>query len=62
MDNKLVDSSLPNKYDTEDKIFSICDSEIEEFTEFLTNLKDIVELLPKRYLSQDFKDLNIDHA
>ncbi|MBR0271898.1 MAG: hypothetical protein IJQ68_07935 [Methanobrevibacter sp.] len=62
MKNKLVDSSLPNKYDTEDKIFSICDNEIEEFTEFLTNIKDIAELLPKRYLSQDFRDLNIDHA
>lgn len=62
MNNDSSETYLPYKNDTEDKIFSICDAEIEEFTEYITNFKDIGETLHKRYLSQDYRDLNIDHA
>ena len=62
MKNDSSEIYLPYKNDTEDKIFSICDAEIDEFTEYITNIEDIQEPLHKRYLSQGYSDLNIDHA
>jgi len=62
MNNDSSEVHIPFKNDTEDKIFSICDVEIEEFTEYITHIKGIQEVLHKRYLSHDYSDLNIDHA
>ena len=62
MSNNIVDTSLPRKHDTEDKIFNHCNVEIEEFTEFITKFKDIEGPYHKRFLSQDFHDLKLDHV
>lgn len=62
MVKNIVDNSLPKMYDTEDKIFNFCDVEIEEFTQFITNIKDIEGPFHRRYLSDDFKDLILDHV
>ena len=47
MKNDSSEIYLPYKNDTEDKIFSICDAEIDEFTEYITNIEDIQEPLHK---------------
>ena len=40
MSKNVVDTSLPQKHDTEDKIFNNCNVEIEEFTEFILNVQE----------------------
>jgi hypothetical protein len=62
MSNETVDNSLPNMHDTEDKIFNHCEVEIVEFTEFITKFDDIDGSFHKRFLSDDYKDLNLDNV
>lgn len=60
MYGEIVDNSLPNKGDAEDKIFNLCMVEIEEFPLYLTKLDDIKGIFHQRYLSKSYKDLNLD--
>lgn len=53
MDKNIIDTALPRKHDTEDKIFNLCAVEIEEFTEFITNFKDINGPFHKRFLTEE---------
>ena len=62
MSKNVVDTSLPQKHDTEDKIFNNCNVEIEEFTEFITKFKDIEGPFHRRFLSDEYKDLELDHV
>ena len=62
MTKNIVDTSLPKKHDTEDKIFNHCCVEIEEFAEFLTKFKDIGGTFHKRFLSDDYRDLDLDNV
>ncbi|WP_407423590.1 hypothetical protein [Methanobrevibacter sp.] len=60
MYGEIVDNSLPDKWDAEDKIFNLCMVEIEEFPQYLTKLDDIEGVFHQRYLSKAYKDLNLD--
>ena len=62
MTKNIVDMSLPKKHDTEDKIFNHSSVEIGEFAEFITNFKDIEGPFHRRFLSDDYRDLNLDHV
>ena len=53
---------IPEKYDTEDKIFNMCDASSLEFTRYLTKFDDIGGHYQKRFISEDYKDLNLDHV
>ena len=57
--NKIT---IPEKYDTEDKIFNLCDISSPKFTEYLTKFNDIEGPYHKRFLSEGYKDLNLDHV
>jgi len=62
MEDNVVDISLPKKHDTEDKIFNLCVVEIDKFMEFITKFNDIEGPFHHRFLSDDYKDLNLDHV
>lgn len=60
MYGEIVDNSIPNKWDAEDKIFNLCMVEVEEFPQYLTKLDDIKGVFHQRYLSKSYRDLNLD--
>ena len=53
---------IPERYDTEDKIFNLCDASSPDFTRYLTKFDDIEGPYQKRFLSKDFRDLHLDHV
>ena len=60
MYGEIVDNSLPDKWDAEDKIFNLCMVEIDEFPQYLTRLEDIEGIFHQRFLSKSYRDLNLD--
>ena len=62
MTKKADDMDFPRRYDAEDKIFNLCDVQSLKFTQFITNFDDIEERYGERYLSDDFRDLILDHV
>lgn len=60
MTEKIVDTSLPNKWACENTIFEICMNEIEEFSQYLTNLDDIEGELSRKILSDSYKNMELD--
>ncbi len=51
---------VPIRHDAEDEIFIICMSEFKEFPEYITKLDDIVGKYNSRYISESYKNLNLD--
>lgn len=62
MDDKIEYEKIPKKHNAEDKIFNLCDIESPKFIHFITNIYDVVGPFHRRYLSDDYKDLNLDHV
>lgn len=62
MTKKADDMDFPRRYDAEDKIFNLCNVQSLKFTQFITNFDDIEERYSERYLSDDFRDLMLDHV
>lgn len=62
MSNKVVDKTLPNKNNTEDIIFNLCLVETNEFVEFVTKFEDVVGPFHSRFLSDYYKDLQLDNV
>ena len=57
-----MDKMLPNKNNTEDIIFNLCQVESDEFVEFVTKIKDIEGPFHSRFLSDNYKDLQLDNV
>ena len=62
MTKKADDMDFPRRYDAEDKIFNLCNVQSLKFVQFITNFDDIGERYGERYLSDDFRDLILDHV
>lgn len=62
MSKKIVDKTLPNKNNTEDIIFNLCMVETDEFVEFVTKFNDIEGPFHSRFLSDNYKDLQLDNV
>lgn len=62
MSIKVVDKTLPNKNNAEDIIFNLCLVETNEFMEFVTKFGDIVGPFHSRFLSNYYKDLQLDNV
>ena len=62
MTKNLANISIPKRHDAEDKIFNLCNVEIGEFPEFVTNFTDIEVPFHHRFLSDDYKDLKLDYV
>ena len=62
MTKKADDMDFPRRYDAEDKIFNLCNVQSLKFVQFITNFDDIEERYGERYLSDDFRDLILDHV
>ncbi len=54
------DNLLPFRRDVEDEIFIICMTGIKEFPQYVTKFNDIVGPYESRFISSDFKNLNLD--
>lgn len=60
MNSKIVDNSLPDIWATEDRIFNICMTQIQEFSQYITDFDDIVGYFPEKYISDTYLNLNMD--
>lgn len=60
MNSKIVYNSLPDIWATEDRIFNICMTQIQEFPQYITDFDDIVGYFPEKYISDTYRNLNMD--
>ena len=60
MKKEMESDYIPIRYDAEDEIFIICMSEFREFPEHITKLDDIIGKYNSRYVSESYKNLNLD--
>ena len=56
----INENPFPQRYDPEDEIFIKCMSEIKEFPQYITKFKDFKSPSDTRYISSNFKNLNMD--
>ena len=60
MCDEIKEKYFPIRHDAEDEIFIICMSQLEEFPEHITKLDDIIGRYDSRYVSESYKNLNLD--
>ena len=46
--------------DTQDEIFIICNSNIDEFGQYITKMDDIIGKYESRFISPAYRNLNLD--
>ncbi|SDA62676.1 hypothetical protein [Methanobrevibacter millerae] len=60
MAKEIKGKYVPVRSDAEDEIHIICMSQLEEYPEYLTKLDDIVGGYESRFVSERYKNLNLD--
>lgn len=59
-ENEIIDNELVEKFDAEDTIFNNCMNDFSEFPEYITGYNDIIGPYSQKFMSPDFKNLNVD--
>lgn len=59
-ESDIIDNELVDKFDAEDTIFNNCMNDFDKFPSCITGHDDIIGHYSQRFMSPDFKNLNMD--